>query len=174
MKFRLVTSLLAVLLISLLAMACQMKENDRVVAERTQADVMERAVSAVPPYRPTQFPAREDINWYLRETESRDTWYTYALNMQGEPLFYVVSDMKPRNICVHLTTPDRVVDVPGEPDLVMSAPALDGVYYGNSGCQTFYLRDAATGNFIEVSGNTFTLVSSKVPLAIETDELFAR
>ena len=38
-----------------------------------------------------------------------------------------------------------------------------------AGCDAYYLRDVSTGNFIELAGQTFTLISSKVPLGIETD-----
>ena len=88
--------------------------------------------------------------------------------MTGEPLFYIVSDMKPRNICVSITAPDRLAGS-SSGYAVRSAPALDGVYYGGAGCNAYYMRDAATGGFIELAGDTFTLVSSKTPLFLETD-----
>lgn len=143
-------------------------QGDLEVAREVQQDVMKRAIAAVPPYHPQAFPAREDINWYLRETESRDTWYVYALNRDGQPIFYVVSDMKPRNICIHITAPERRIR---GYEVTVTAPALDGVYYGGAGCDAYYLRDAATGNFIELAGQTFTLLASKTPLSIETDPL---
>ena len=152
------------LMMGILFAACEQK-RDLQVARDTQNEVMKRAVAAVPPYIPNAYPAREDINWYLRETEQRETWYVYALSMDGRALFYVVSDMKPRNICISISSPDRVMRGP----VVMSAPALDGVYYGGAGCDAYYLRDVSTGNFIELAGQTFSLVASKVPLRIETD-----
>ena len=139
--------------------------NDSRLSREAQDASSERAFTAVPPYIPNEYTAREDINWYLQETEGRHTWYVYALSMTGEPLFYIVSDMKPRNICVSITAPDRVSTNGG----VRSAPALDGVYYGGAGCNAYYMRDAATGGFIELAGDTFTLVSSKTPLFLETD-----
>lgn len=148
----------------LLAASCE--SDDLRQSRKVQQDVSGTAFAAVPPYQPSSFPAREDINWYLRETETRDTWYVYAINREGIPIFYVVSDMKPRNICIHITSPERV-----RQGIALSAPALDGVYYGGAGCDAYYLRDAATGNFIELAGQTFTLISSKVPLALETDAL---
>ena len=129
---------------------------------------MQVAIERVPPYIPQAYPAREDINWYLRETETASVWYVYALARDGRPMFYVVSDMKPRNICVSITSPDHIENRYGS-DVVVAAPALDGVYYGGAGCDAYYLRDVATGNFIELAGQTFSLISSKVPLLIETD-----
>ena len=107
-------------------------------------------------------------NWYLQETEGRHTWYVYALSQSGEPLFYIVSDMKPRNICISITAPDRL-DTSGSGRVVRSAPALDGVYYGGAGCDAYYMRDATTGGFIELAGRSFTLLASKTPLFVETD-----
>ena len=38
---------------------------------------------------------------------------------------------------------------------------------GGAGCNAYYMRDAATGGFIELAGGTFSLVSSKTPLFLE-------
>lgn len=167
MKLRLLLIIMAALLLSLL-MACNERPSDLTVAGETQADVMHRAVSSVPAYRPQAFPARENINWYLQENEEASVWYVYAISMDGTPLFYLVSDMKPLNICVSITAPDRRVSG-NNGAVVLSAPALDGVYYGGAGCDAYYVRDVQTSNFIELAGRTFTLISSKVPLDIETD-----
>ncbi len=149
--------------------ACQpTTPSDTQLSRQAQQEASGRAFTAIPPYIPTEYTAREDINWYLQETEGRHTWYVYALSFTGEPLFYIVSDMKPRNICVSITAPDRV-DVGSSSRVVRSAPALDGVYYGGAGCNAYYMRDAATGGFIELAGDTFSLVSSKTPLFLETD-----
>lgn len=148
--------------------ACPFEDSDLQKSGAAQKAVMANAQNSVPAHRPTAFPAREDINWYLRETERRGTWFIYALAMTGQPVFYIVSDMKPRNICISISSPDRIHgDSWG--NVRMSAPALDGVYYGGAGCDSYYMRDAATGGYIELSGRTFTLVTSRAPLFLETD-----
>ena len=135
-----------------------------------QQNVMNNAFDAVPPYQPKDFAARRDINRYLKETESSATWYIYALAMDGRPLFYIVSSMKPRNICISVTSPDRTVFYDGRTTgYVRSAPALDGVYYGGAGCDSYYMVDAATDAYLELSGRTFTLITSKAPIFLETD-----
>ena len=148
--------------------ACNVPPSDTQLSREAQQESSGRAFTAVPPYIPSEYTAREDINWYLQETEGRHTWYVYALSFTGEPLFYIVSDMKPRNICVSITAPDRV-DGSSSSYAVRSAPALDGVYYGGAACNAYYMRDATTGGFIELAGDTFSLVSSKTPLFLETD-----
>ena len=127
------------------------------------------AFEAVPPYQPQEFSIREDINWYLEETEGRHTWYTYALNYLGEPLFYVVSDMRPTNICVNITSSEEIVNIPQHPDLVVQAPSLNGVWRKGGACDTYFLRDVSTGAYIELSGSAFSLITSKQPLLLETD-----
>ena len=156
----------AVALFALAVVACETTPSDTQLSRQAQQESSGRAFTAIPPYIPTEYTAREDINWYLQETEGRHTWYVYALSFTGEPLFYIVSDMKPRNICVSITAPDRVDTLN---NVLRSAPALDGVYYGGAGCNAYYMRDAATGGFIELAGDTFSLVSSKTPLFLETD-----
>ena len=159
-------AIIALALLALAVAACEVTPNDSTISREAQQEASGRAFTAIPPYIPTEYTAREDINWYLQETEGRHTWYVYALSFTGEPLFYIVSDMKPRNICVSITAPDRVDTLN---NVVRSAPALDGVYYGGAGCNAYYMRDAATGGFIELAGDTFSLVSSKTPLFLETD-----
>ena len=150
MKAKIISLLTVLTVMAALMMSCDPQSNDLQVAERSQGNVMDRAIAQAPAYLPRNFPAREDINWYLRETETRDTWYVYAINRSGTPMFYVVSDMKPRNICISITSPDRrVANSAGA--VTLSAPALDGVYYGGAGCDAYYLRDVTTGNFIELA-----------------------
>ena len=98
----------AVMALCLMFAACT-ESNDSQRSKVAQEQATTRGFNAVPPYIPSQYPAREDINWYLQETEQREVWYIYALAMDGKPLFYVVSDMKPRNICISITAPDRRV-----------------------------------------------------------------
>lgn len=167
-RFKSLVAVLATVILAAAFVACDFgtaEERNLRNAERSQNNVEERAVAAVPPYIPNAFPARETINRYLQETETGTEWYTYALNMLGEPIFYVLSDSKPQNICVSITPPDRRVQGP----VVLSAPALDGVYYGGAGCNAYYTFDATTGGMIELAGSTFTLVSSKFPLYLDTD-----
>ena len=152
--------------------ACDDDDDDRKKGQATQQQVMRQAINAVPPYIPTKYTAREDINWSLQETEGRHIWYVYALSMNGDPLFYVISDVLPRAKCVSITPPDRVVNRSRDPDLVMSSPALDGTYYGGGGnCDVYYLRDAQTGGYIQMTSRSMTVIASKVPLSIETDRL---
>ena len=163
--------IIASLVLLMSVVACGKTASHELQSKMIQADVGRMAFAAVQPYYPSSFAAREDINWYLQETEtSGQTWYVYAINFSGEPMFYIVSDMKPRNICISITSPDKVERYSSGP-AVRSAIALDGVYYGGARCDAYYVRDATTGGFIELAGSTFSLITSKVPLSLETDQL---
>ena len=90
-------SILLLTMLTLVAMlvACGEPSTQR-QSRNIQRDIGQQAFAAVPPYHPSSYAAREDINWYLQETEQPgQTWYVYAINFSGEPMFYIVSDMKP-------------------------------------------------------------------------------
>lgn len=167
---RTVLSALLIGTLSLGLAACEEKDDQKAGAAK-QKEVMARAINAVPAYVPSEYTAREDINWSLQETEGRHVWYVYALSMDGLPLFYVVSDVLPRAKCVSITPPDRKVKG-SSGNVVMSSPALDGTYYGGGGnCDVYYLRDAQTGGYIQLTSRSMTIIAAKVPLSIETDRL---
>ena len=154
-------------LLAITAVACDIKSDTERSAE-VQKDVQARANEAVPAYQVQDFTIREDINWHLKETEGRHEWYVYALNFTGEPIFYVVSDVRPTSGCVNLTAVEQRVS--GSAGAVaLTAPSLNGVYRKSGACSTFFMRDVTTGNLIEISGTTFTIIASKQPLFLETD-----
>ena len=155
-------------MVALVAMACNMPEDHIKKSKEVQQRVQQTATEAVPPYQPTEFSIRKDINWYLQETEGSHTWYVYALNMLGEPMFYIVSDVPPTNVCVNVTSAETIDSTWG---VVLTAPSLNGVYRKSGACNTYFMRDVSTGSVIKLSGTTFTLIASKQPLAIETDLL---
>ena len=166
--FKRVLIMVSVLLVAVAMIGCDMETNDERLSREFQDQSSTRAFQAVPPYIPNEYPAREDINWYLRATEKADVWYVYVMGDTDVPLYYFVSDTKPRNICISITAPDRIARGDGY-RILRSAPALDGVYYGGAGCDAYYMRDAATGGFIELAGRDYKLMYSTVPLELETD-----
>ena len=132
-------------------------------AEATQADVMDRAIAAEPPYQPTRFATREAIN---RSIEANETspWFVYALTFTGDPVFYIVSSYRPQNRCHSITNPDAISD---HGRFLRQAPAVDGVFYSSGGCHSWHVEDIVTGGLIELSGTAFTIIASEHPLPIE-------
>ena len=160
--------LLMLLPLLLLGLGCEVQQDTAGQSRAVQEDVVGRGFAAVPPFEVTQFTAREDVNWYLQETEGRHDWYVYVTAMTGEPMFFVVSRMQPRNICVSLSAPDRVSRSTGGA-VVTTAPALDGLYYSGGSCDAWYMEDRLTGGFIQISGTGAIIVASKTLLGLETD-----
>ena len=161
------------IIIGLLTVACDIEDPDLVSSRETQSSVMDRATAAVPPYEPDQFPLRESINWYLQQTEQADLWYVYMLNLNGEPIFYIVSDILPLSVCRSITSPDRIADRHGD-DFVISAPSLTGTYGSAGECGDYFTRDATTGAMIRFTPGAASWIASTVPLNLDTDQLRAR
>ena len=134
---------------------------------------MDRATAAVPPYEPQQFPLRESINWYLQQTEQADLWYVYMLNLDGQPIFYIVSDILPLSVCRSITSPDRIADRT-DGVVVLSAPSLTGTYGSAGECGDYFTRDATTGAMIRFTPGAASWIASTVPLNLDTDQLRAR
>ena len=160
-------ALVAAIAVAITAVACETAPGGK-KSHEVQGTVLERAQLAVPAYEPQEFSIREDVNRYLQETEGRHTWYTYALNYLGEPLFYIVSDMRPTNICANITSSDTIIYRNGA-YAVATAPSLNGIWRKSGACDSFFMFDATTGQYIEISGTAFTLISSKQPMFLETD-----
>lgn len=53
--------------------ACGTPTSDSAQSRIVQEEASTRGFAAVPPYIPNEYTAREDINWYLQETEARHT-----------------------------------------------------------------------------------------------------
>ena len=171
-KKRILNILIPVIIITIaiLVSGCEERYGKTVAKPEPQNTPYAIADQTVPSYRPTQFSTREDINWHLRETEGRHVWYVYALNYVGEPMFYIISNVRPTNACSSNTANEHLIELTGYATRhVMEAPSLNGTYNKEGTCNTIFLRDSTTGNLIEISGTTFTLIASKQPMFIETD-----
>lgn len=153
-----------------LLVACAGEPSEGVkTSQQVQDEIIADAFQAVPAYQPTSFPAREAINWHLQQTEKAELWYVYALNWEGDVVFYLTSKFRPQSVCVGITAGERLERIKNVGYFTVKAPSLSGVYRGNDSCTTFFVQDNLTGNLIEISGETFTIVASTVPLTIETD-----
>ena len=157
------------LVILAIVRAPERNPSDEQVSKEIQQDVMARAQAAVPAFQPQTFPSRTAINEHLKETEKPGVWYVYALAATGEPIFYLVSEHRAMNLCTSITSPERLVRGRGGSSFVMSAPSMTGVYHGASNCNSFFVKDVATGGIVELSGGMLTFLSSRHPLFLDTD-----
>ena len=141
------------------------------VSREAQESTLTRAFQAVPPVPPDRFPAREAINASMAETARPGEWYTYSLNFDGTPIFYVVSDFAPMSLCDSISATDYVDGIASRrPDLLRRAPSLDGVYRAGSDCRTFQVM-TTSGNYIRFNPGNTPWISTRQPLRLETDVL---
>lgn len=104
----------------------------------------------------------------MEETAIPGPWYTYSLNFDGIPVFYVVSEFAPMSLCDSITATDRLDTRGYDSDVVRKAPSLDGIYRTGSDCRTFQVR-TASGNYIRFNPGNTPWISSRQPLRLETD-----
>lgn len=158
--------------IALIAVGCQEESSTR-SGTKIQEQNMKNAVRALPVPEVRQFTTRKTIiRWVEHANEPDQTHYVYVMLPGVGYVGYYVADSAPVNICTSLTPPVRHyndVGASGQAPLGPS-PALDGVYYGGSGCDKWYFFDVSSEAKIEVGGQMAFFVSTQ-PLSINTPRL---
>ncbi|WP_428117737.1 hypothetical protein [Candidatus Poriferisodalis sp.] len=138
-------------------------------SRKVQEDTLTRAFDVVPAQPPDRFPARNAINTSMAETARQGEWYTYSLNFDGTPIFYVVSEFAPMSLCDSISATDQTI-THRESIAVRRAPSLDGIYRGGSDCRTFQVM-TTNGNYIRFNPGNTPWISTRQPLRLETDVL---
>lgn len=124
---------------------------------KVQDDSYNALVKAEPAHVMTNPTTRETINFWI------DTWnkpgalsYNYLATAEGgtyEVLGYYILKGLPVSYCTSLTPSYDLIDVNGDGDGVadfeVDATGVDGVYYGEGGCDRYYGEDATTGQYVE-------------------------
>lgn len=127
---------------AVLAVACTEETggDNRKEAVESRNRVYDRAESAVPAYEPSAFPGREALNEYTkRHARPNHPYYVYILGENGNVINYFVSKTLPVNQCAFLSSTEDVRD-DEQGNLVLTAPSLDGIFYGGSGASAACLR----------------------------------
>ena len=118
----------ATLFVALPLVACDGSKGVSVEKE-IQNKNMAASLAASPPYQYQYFLTAEAINEYCKRTDvPSKLWYVYLYAPMGQELGFFIADRIPTSINVARTAPDRIVDR-NDGDVVVRAPALDGVYY---------------------------------------------
>lgn len=137
----------------------------------TQETNMERAIAEVPVPEITQFTTRETVARWIETANNPDqTHYVYVMLPGVGYMGYYVADSAPVNICTAMTPTQRPYSPNNSSWGLVSAPALDGVYYGGGSCGLWYFFDAETGAKIEVGGQ-MAFFTTNMPLAVDVPEL---
>lgn len=165
---------LVIALVALLALACggSKSEEQRNSSVESRTDTFARAESKYPMPRTENFPLREAL---VQFTERQDLvnhpTYVYVLADTGQIIGYYVAKTYPVNMCAFLSSTE---DVRGSAngDLILTAPSLDGIYYGGAGssssCDGWFFFDNATNALVELIG--VKLFIADQPLRVEAQE----
>lgn len=136
---------------------------------RERSSTFERAERIAPVPRTVNFPLRKAlVEFTARQDELDHPWYVYVLAQTGNIIGYYVAKTVPVNACNFLSSTE-VVDSGESGKVVLTAPSLDGIYYGgagaSSGCDAWFFFDSATNALIQIRGVNF--FTADQPLRLE-------
>jgi hypothetical protein len=117
------------------------------------------------------FPLRELLAEYTRRQDLiNHQWYIYILGENLNVGMYFVSTTMPLNACAFLSSTEEVYGS-SYGNLVLTAPSLDGIYYGGSGasavCTGWIVKDAATNAMGIIYGDKLLVFDQ--PLIFEAE-----
>ena len=172
---------IALLALSLVLSACDEVDNRKAEEQRQQsvearAGMFARAEAKIPIPRTENFPLREVLAEYTRRHDMLNhPWYTDIMRDDGLVTHYFVSTTVPVNSCAFLSSTEDV-HYSSYGNLKMTAPSLDGIYYGGSGaasaCNGWIFIDAATGSMGMAFGTNILTFDS--PLILETEPVLLK
>lgn len=145
--------------------------RQRSVEQRDQ--VFSKAESVAPTPSPSNFPTRKAlVEFTERQDLENHPWYVYILSDLGTSIGYYVAKTRPVNSCNFLSSTEAVRSSQYG-NLVLTAPSLDGIYYGgsgaSSGCDAWFFFDSATDALIEIRGVKF--FTTDQPLRLDADPI---
>lgn len=119
-----------------------------------------RAEAIAPAPNSTNFPLRKAlVEFTKRQDLLNHPWYVYILGDNGNVIGYYVAQTKPVNSCNFLSSTEDVDWNEGAGGVVLTAPSLDGIFYGGSGgaasCDAWFFFDTTTDALVEIRGVKF-------------------
>lgn len=144
-------------------------QKQRKASVKARSSAFDRAQAVAPLPHTSNFPLRKTL---VAMTERDDLvnhpWYVYILGLNGNVIGYYVSKTDPVNACDFLSSTE-VVDSGDSGKVVLTAPSLDGIYYGGSGstsgCDAWVFLDEATNALVKIRGLPFYVADQ--PLRLE-------
>ena len=137
-------------LIAVVAVGCgnQSYDGNRKEAIESREESFERAELLFPQPDMQNFPLREAlVEFAIRQDRVGVVYYTYLVDMNGKPYGYFAGQTFPINACNFLSSSERIV-YESTADPVVSAPSLDGMFYGGAGsaaaCDMYFFFDSTT------------------------------
>jgi len=134
-KFGLVAVVIAIMLV---ATACT-DANETPGGEQSRKEAIserwqnfELAEAVIPAPQQQNFPLRALLAEYTeRQDLLNHPWFTYILGENGNAVSYFVSTTVPVNVCAFLSATEDV-KTHSYGNMVLTAPSLDGIYYGGA------------------------------------------
>lgn len=168
-------AIVGICVLASLALACTEEAGgkNRTEAVKQRNQVFDRAELAVPVPQTINFPVRRALAKFTERQDQLDhPWYVYILNELGTAVGYYVGQTYPVNACNFLSSTEDVRD-DEQGNLVLTAPSLDGIFYGgagaSSGCDAWFFFDATTDAMIVIRGVNFFVADQ--PLRLEADPI---
>lgn len=169
--------LLIVLLVA--ASACVEEGDDTLQKQRTRsiharAKTFERAEASAPIPTVENFPLRKALVEFTRRQDAvNHPWYVYILAETGNAIGYYVARTVPVNACNFLSSTEEVRDSGDGSGIILTAPSLDGIYYGgsgaSSGCDSWFFFDSATNALVQIRGVNW--YAADQPLRIDAEPI---
>ena len=178
-RLKRITSVLVVIgCVGTILAGCDDSENKQEDSRRSsisqRADNFDRAEKMYPAPNQSNFPIRKAlVEFTKRQDLINHPWYIYLLGMTGTYIGYYVGETYPISTCNFLSSTEVVHDGSGDSEPVLTAPSLDGIYYGGGGassaCESLFFFDATTHTMITFSAPTW--FASDQPLPIDAPKL---
>jgi hypothetical protein len=143
------------------------KQRNASISQRGKA--FSRAEKRFPLPQTVNFPLREAlVKMTQREDLPNHPWYVYLIADTGNTIGYYVAQHSPVNSCSFLSSTEDV-ETAYEGTIVLTAPSLDGIFYGGGGssanCDSWFFFDAATDAMVRIRGMDFYV--SEAPLNLD-------
>lgn len=147
------------------------QQREQALKQRTQA--FARAEAQIPTPTPQNFPLRRALAEFTdRQDLVNHPWYIYLLGQNGNTIGYYVAKTVPINACDFLSSTQQVHNS-DQGSTVLTAPSLDGIYYGGSGaasgCDSWFFFDYSSNALIQIRGVNW--YSADKPLAIDAQPI---
>lgn len=168
---RVLKTLLIVLVLGAGLVACDETPDHRERDQEFQNANQERMTQQYPIPQIENAPTRQTIIKWIERWDAQDkVAFIYLLANNGQKIGYYVSQGLPVSYCTSLTPPEQVLNRT-DSDFLISAPALDGVYYNGGDCNHWYFFEAQTDAYIEFGGQAGMFYVSDQPLPIDVEPL---
>jgi hypothetical protein len=162
-----------IVLVLLTASSCDNNNSNRTKAVDARWNTYEQAKALYPDPKTENFPLRQAL---VKMTQRQDMinhpWYIYTLGDNGNVIGYYVAQTVPINACDFLSSTDDVYNS-DQGVLSLTAPSLDGIFYGgsgsSSGCDAWFFFDYATDAQIQIRGVNF--FTADQPLMINAEAI---